>query len=148
MIDPRSALTIATLLPGVQSRFRAFYKAANAAMKQHGLTVRFISGTRSYDEQTALYAKGRTAPGLKVTNAKAGFSNHNFGVAIDLGIFKAGKYLPESPAYAWLGPIGEANRLNWGGRWKSPDRPHYEYPTGLTLAEMRIRVAIGKPVVA
>lgn len=147
MIDPRSAATIATLLPSVQERFKAFYKAANAAMSSHGLSVRFISGLRSYDEQTALYAKGRTAPGPKVTNAKAGYSWHNWGTAVDIGIFKGSKYLPESPAYGWLGPIGEACRLDWGGRWRTPDRPHYQFPTGLTMAQMRERVAKGEAVV-
>lgn len=146
-MDPRSALSIASLLPSVQPRFKAFYEAANKAMKPHGLTVRIISGTRSYAEQDALYAQGRTKPGKKVTNARAGFSNHNFGVAVDIGIFKGPKYLSESSAYAWLGPIGEAKNLNWGGRWKTPDRPHYEFPTGLTLAQLRERVAAGEAIV-
>lgn len=148
-IDSRSAQTIETLIPAVQARFRAFYRVANDAMAAHGLTVLFISGTRSYAEQAALYAKGRTKPGPKVTNARAGFSRHNFGVAVDVGVFEGGKYLTESPAYGWLGPIGEACGLEWGGRWKTmPDRPHYEYPTGLTLAQMRDRVASGTPLVA
>lgn len=170
MIDPRSAQAIATLLPSVQPRFRAFLETANKAMKAHGLSVKIISGTRSYAEQEAIYAKGRTVPsdvpcrhagverkvgtckahplGLTVTKARAGFSNHNFGVACDLGVFKGTKWLPESPAYNWLGPIGETCGLKWAGRWKDPDRPHYEYPTGLTMAQMRERVAAGKPVVA
>ncbi len=148
MMDPRSAAAVATLLPQVQPLFTRLYDAANDAMKVHGLSVRFLSGTRSYAEQAALYAQGRTTPGAKVTNAQAGYSNHNFGVAVDVGIFKGKDYLPESPAYAWLGPIGEGLGLKWGGRWKTPDRPHYEYPTGLTLAQMRERMAAGKPVVA
>lgn len=150
MIDPRSAQTISTLLPGVQARFTAFYEAANKAMKSHGLTVRFISGTRSYAEQSALYAQGRTKPGNKVTNARPGYSNHNFGVAVDIGVFekKAKKeiYHQDHSAYAWLGPIGEAAKLNWGGRWKSPDRPHYEFPTDLTMAQMREKVSKGEAI--
>lgn len=145
-MDDRTAQAIATLLPAVQGRFRAFYEAANKAMKAHGLTVKIISGTRSYSEQDALYAQGRTKPGPKVTNARAGFSRHNFGVAVDIGVFKGSKYFQEHPAYTWLGPIGEAQKLDWGGRWKTPDRPHYEYPTGLTMAQMRDRVAKGKPI--
>lgn len=148
MTDPRSAQAIATLLPSVQPRFRAFLEAANKAMKAHGLTVKIISGTRSYAEQEALYAQGRTKPGAKVTNARAGFSWHNFSLAADIAVFKGRSYLPESPAYNWLGPIGESCGLEWGGRWKTPDRPHYQYPTGLTMAQMRDRVAAGKPLVA
>ncbi len=147
LMDARSAKVIATLIPSVQPKFTAFYEAANGAMKPHGLSVRFISGDRSYEEQTALYAKGRTAPGPKVTNAKAGESFHNFKIAIDLGVFKGKAYLPESPAYSWLGPIGEAVGLEWGGKWKTPDRPHYQFKTGLTMAQMRAKVAAGEAVV-
>lgn len=147
VLDPRSAQTIATLLPAVQPRFRAFYKAANDAMAAHGLTVKFISGMRSYAEQDALYAQGRTKPGPKVTNAKAGYSWHNWGTAVDVGVFQGKRYLTESPAYDWLGPIGEACGLEWGARWKTPDRPHYQFPTGLTMAQMRDRVAKGEALV-
>ncbi len=147
MIDQRSAQTIATLLPAVQGHFRAFYEAANAYLKLLGYEARFISGTRSYAEQEALYAQGRTKAGPRVTNARPGYSNHNFGVAVDVGLFKAGKYMPESLKYAEIAPIGEKCGLKWGGRWKSPDRPHYEFPTGLTLAQMRARVASGVALV-
>lgn len=146
-MDDRSTKVLETLLPAVHPRFRAFYEAANKAMEAHGLTVRFISGLRSYAEQDALYAQGRTKPGAKVTNAKAGYSWHNWGTAVDVGVFKGKAYLPESPAYAWLGPIGEACGLEWGGKWKTPDRPHYQFPTGLTMAQMRSKVAKGEAVV-
>ena len=146
-IDSRSAEVIASLLPQVQERFKMFYASANKAMAAHGLTVKFVSGLRSYKEQDSLYAQGRTKPGPKVTNAKAGYSNHNFGTAVDVALFEGKKYLTSSSAYAWLGPIGEACKLNWGGRWKTPDRPHYEFPTGLTMAQMRARVAKGEAVV-
>jgi peptidoglycan LD-endopeptidase CwlK len=44
-----------------------------------------ISGLRSFQEQGDLYAQGRTVnPGSGVvTNAKPGFSAHNYGVAVD-----------------------------------------------------------------
>lgn len=110
--------------------------------------MKIISGTRTYAEQDALYAKGRTAPGFKVTNARAGYSNHNFGVAFDVGIFNGSDYLEDSPLYRKLAPVGKALRLSWGGDWKSiKDEPHYEYPTGLTLAQMRARVAEGHSVI-
>ena len=45
------------------------------------------SGTRTFDEQTALYNKGRTTPPLgiqhRVTNAPAGTSAHNYAAATD-----------------------------------------------------------------
>lgn len=42
------------------------------------------SGYRSFAEQQALYDQGRNGnPGRIVTNAKPGFSGHNWGIAID-----------------------------------------------------------------
>lgn len=146
-LDQRTETNIATLIPKAQTLARSFVIRANDAMRPNGFEVKIISGTRTYAEQNALYAKGRTTPGPKVTNARGGYSNHNFGVAFDIGLFKDGKYLEESPLYAECGKIGEACGLEWGGRWKSfTDEPHYQLKTGLTLAQMRDRVAQGKLV--
>ena len=145
--DDRTERNIATLIEPAQKLARLFMEAAIAVMAPHGITVKIISGTRSYAEQDALYAKGRTTPGPKVTNARGGYSNHNFGIAWDIGLFQGSKYLEESKHYATLGPIGERLGLEWGGRWKSiTDEPHYQLRTGMTLAEMRERVAAGKPI--
>lgn len=142
--DERTERNIKTLLPAAQDKARDFMEALQAA----GINAKIISGHRTYAEQGELYAQGRTKPGSIVTNAKPGYSNHNFGVAWDIGIFtEEGKYLPESPLYAKAGAIGKAMGLAWGGDWKSfPDRPHFEVPTGLTLAQMRQRVAEGIPI--
>ena len=43
-----------------------------------------ISGYRSHKEQADIYAQGRTRPGKKVTNARPGFSAHNWGIAVDV----------------------------------------------------------------
>lgn len=43
-----------------------------------------ISGYRSHKEQEALYAQGRTKTGKKVTNARGGFSAHNWGISVDV----------------------------------------------------------------
>lgn len=142
--DDRTERNIATLHPRAQERAREFMRAAVPIMAQRGADVRIISGTRTYAEQDALYARGRTAPGPVVTNARAGYSNHNFGTAWDIGIFKAGKYLDDSPLYAECGRIGESLGLEWGGDWKFSDEPHYEVKTGLTMAEKRARVAAGR----
>lgn len=136
---PRTEKNLATLVPKAQDAARRFL----AELRSHlpsGVTVEIISGSRSYSEQNALYAQGRTAKGPKVTNARGGQSNHNFGVAWDIGFFKGGKYLDESPLYAFAGGIGRGQGLEWGGDWKSiQDEPHFQLRTGLTLAEMRDR---------
>ena len=88
--DDRSERCIRTLHPKAQRAAREFLTAVRGA----GVDARIISGTRTYAEQDALYRRGRfgdTSP--RVTNARAGQSNHNFGIAWDIGIFDAGKYL-------------------------------------------------------
>ncbi|HUQ94203.1 MAG TPA: M15 family metallopeptidase, partial [Bryobacteraceae bacterium] len=61
--DERTEKNIATLTPRTQLAARRFMEKAVAAMQPEGIDVRIISGTRTYAEQNALYAKGRTAPG-------------------------------------------------------------------------------------
>jgi peptidoglycan L-alanyl-D-glutamate endopeptidase CwlK len=49
-----------------------------------GHKVEVVQGLRTFAEQDALFAQGRTKPGKKVTKAKGGQSNHNYGLAVDL----------------------------------------------------------------
>lgn len=122
-VDARSEKTIATLLPEVQPFARALVHKANV----NGVKIKILSGLRTYEEQNALYAQGRTAPGNKVTNARGGFSNHNFGIAFDIGIFEGAKYLGDSPKYKAVGVLGMELGLEWGGNWKTiVDQPHYQ----------------------
>jgi peptidoglycan L-alanyl-D-glutamate endopeptidase CwlK len=150
-LDQRSETNIATLKSWVQPVARQFIEA----LRSRGIDARVISGTRSHDEQNALHAQGRTGPGRIVTNARGGYSNHNFGIAFDIGVFKKNKYLNQSPLYAQAGPIGKSFGLSWGGDWKSfRDEPHYElrppWAAKLSeramLAELRQRVAAGVPI--
>ena len=152
-VDERSERNIATLLPEVQPMARALVQKAAAT----GITIKVLSGSRTYAQQDALYAQGRTAPGRKVTNARAGYSNHNFGIAFDIGVFSGSRYLPESPKYKAVGALGVDLGLEWGGNWTSiVDQPHFQlrpvWSEHLTeremLAELRRRGADGEPVYA
>ena len=149
MIDARSFKNLSTLLLKVQPIFAKFLLEAKKHFQEKGVDVRIISGNRTWAEQDALYAKGRTAPGPKVTNAKGGQSNHNFGIAVDLGLFKDGDYLEESPLYKDIGKIvAKFPELEWGGSWKTiVDEPHVQYRTGLTIAELADKVKSGKAIV-
>jgi len=122
-VDNRSEKVIATLLPEVQPSARALVTKAAA----DGITIKVISGLRTYDEQNDLYAQGRTKPGRIVTNARGGHSNHNFGIAFDVGVFEGGQYLDESPKYKAVGVLGMDLGLEWGGNWKTiQDEPHFQ----------------------
>lgn len=148
-VDDRSEKVIATLLPEVQPYARALVTKADA----DGITIKVISGLRTYDEQNDLYAQGRTQPGRIVTNARGGFSNHNFGIAFDVGVFEGSQYLDESPKYKAVGVLGMDLGLEWGGNWKTfLDEPHFQLRPKWAgdmkerdmLAELRTRKDSGK----
>lgn len=84
---------------------------------------------RSNEEQDVLYAQGRTAPGKIITNAKAGQSKHNTGEAFDVGLKNQDGSMDwddTNPHWLHMGQVGEELGLIWGGRWKHPDKPHFE----------------------
>ena len=144
--DPRSERCIRTLHPKAQRAAREFLTALQGA----GIDGRIISGTRTYAEQDALYKKGRfgdTSP--RVTNAKGGQSNHNFGIAWDIGIFNAGKYLTTAKPYKEAAAFRPAS-VEWGGDWQTfPDLPHYQIAVGgASIAAIRDSFETGKPFVA
>lgn len=152
-VDPRSEKVIATLLPEAQPIARTLVQRA----AQNGIQIKVISGLRSYAEQDELYAQGRTKPGDKVTNARAGYSNHNFGIAFDVGVFEGTKYLAESAKYKAVGVLGMDLGLEWGGNWKTIiDQPHFQLrpawadglPEKQMLAELRNRAESGTPAYA
>lgn len=154
-MDARSEKYLATLLPEVQPKFRAFVEEAQALAASRGYEYKVICGTRTYEEQAALYRKGRDLPGPKVTNSPPGYSFHNFGLAIDMGVFASGKYLDEdAPAKADAfhknaSVIAQKHGLRWGGNFKSiVDTPHFEFDTKVTLAELRDRKENNKPLLA
>lgn len=126
-MSTRTDNNIATLLEPVQPVAEQFISELRENLPE-GYTAEIISGFRTYDEQDALYEQGRTEPGNIVTNARGGYSNHNFGVAWDVGIFDGNRYLDDSPLYNLVGKIAHREALIWGGDWKNiEDKPHVEW---------------------
>lgn len=147
-VDARSEKNIATLHPKVQPYARALIQKAAAK----GWKFVITSGSRTYAEQDELYAQSRTKPGPKVTNARGGYSNHNFGIAFDVTLFSGKTPVWESPLYTSIAVIAEDMGLDWGGRWTNPvDKPHYQlrpaWAAGMSesvmLTELRRRKATG-----
>lgn len=152
--DERTQTNLATLTDAAQRMFRPFVAQAQAIAAAMGCDYKAISGSRTYAEQDALYAQGRTTPGNIVTKARGGYSNHNFGIALDFGVFKDGKYLDSSDpsaahkVHAAVGQVAEQHGIEWGGNWTSfKDTPHFQIKTGLSTAQMRDKVAKGEPLV-
>lgn len=124
---------ISKLLPEFAVKVRKFLNAARTA----GLTnITLFSGYRSVEEQQAIFNKRDGS-----TNARGGFSWHNYGMAVDV-VFIDTKGNPSWGAkWPWqkLGEIGESVGLEWGGRFKSiKDLGHFQWPTkhGLKFAQM------------
>lgn len=134
-MDGASQRRLAKVHPELAKRVAKTLDALAAA----GLDVRVVQGLRSYEEQDTLYQQGRTRKGPKVTNARGGYSNHNFGLAVDLCPFSDGE--PDwnnARGFGLIGAAGKSQGLEWGGDWVSfPDRPHLQLKTGLDIARCR-----------
>lgn len=125
--DERSEKNIYGLTLSAQKEARLFLERASETLYK----VKIISGTRTYEEQNRLYKIGRFGnPGDIVTYARGGYSNHNFGIAWDVGIFyNNGGYSQDSEEYVNLAKLVK-NGLEWGGDWKKFfDPPHYQLKT-------------------
>lgn len=62
--------------------------------------------------------------------AKSGHKDgsfHYMRLAIDLNLFKDGKYLTKTSDHQKLGEFWESIGGTWGGRFKHPDGNHYSY---------------------
>lgn len=111
-----------------------------------GIYLIITEGFRSKEYQDALYAKGRTAPGKIVTNAKGSTysSQHMWGVAFDIAINDR-KLLYDTATIRKVAVIAKDIGLGWGGDWKSiVDTPHF-YLTKWGSTTSQLKAAYGTP---
>ncbi|WP_369713424.1 glycosyl hydrolase 108 family protein [Leptotrichia sp. HSP-342] len=120
-----------------------------AAIENSPYDFRITDGARTTEEQFALYQKGRTLPGPKVTNCdgKKFKSNHQikddgYGHAVDIfpcGVIENGVYRKFTSEEGYdekklklianhILNIAKSKNINieWGGNWKMNDTPHFE----------------------
>lgn len=71
--------TVHPLLAGKIYSLQQLCSIGNSAM-----LIRVTEGYRSWERQQELYDQGRAFPGKIVTNAKPGYSWHQFGLAVDI----------------------------------------------------------------
>lgn len=119
-------------LGALHSKLVAAWLRLRGFSEEKGCPIFLTEGRRSNERQDWLYAQGRTRPGPIVTHAKAGQSNHNpkadgLGHALDFA-FRIGDPFDESHPWELIGAEAERLGLEWGGRWKKPDRPHLQLP--------------------
>lgn len=133
-VDKKNAAMLSKVSPVLQTRGMAFIDSAKA----DGVIVQIVQGLRTFAEQDALYAQGRTRPGKRVTNAKGGQSMHNYGLALDFAPVIDGKISWNEKHYPSFGKWADKAGLDWGGRWKRfVDLPHVEDTEGMKLKEIQ-----------
>lgn len=146
-MDQPTLERIKELHPILREEVKQLVEAANR-VTGNPITIRIVQGLRTIAEQNALYAKGRTTPGPKVTNAKGGSSFHNYGVAIDFAFlvkdkgeisWDVKKDWDNDMIADWLEVVQIFLKAGWtwGGNFKSiKDNPHFEKTFGLTWRQM------------
>lgn len=141
----KSAARLTGLLPVVRTATERLIQRSFAI----GIPIVITQGLRTIAEQDALYAQGRSKPGKVVTNARGGYSYHNFGVAVDYVLL-----MPDGKSVSWdtvrdgngdkrsdwlqVAEIGKGLGFTWGGDWASfPDYPHLQMDFGLSTVQYR-----------
>lgn len=132
--DYHSDRRIAKLHPLVRAKAKEFIIRAE---RELGIKLRVSSGYRSWAEQRSLYNQGRTAKGKIITNAQAGQSYHNYGLAIDVVEIKNGKAIWNNPNWNRIAELGKSIGFEWGGDWRSiKDKPHFQMSFGKHHTEL------------
>lgn len=127
---------IEKLHPSVRDEVKKIIAECDSALNGRA-KIRITQGLRTFAEQEKLYNQGRTSPGKKVTNAKAGQSIHNYGLAVDICLIIDGKDVSWDTAKDWdndgVADWYECVKIfakygwDWGGNWKTfKDLPHFE----------------------
>lgn len=131
-MDIKSQDEIATLHPKLRADAAQAWIEAQAAMPNN-VKIIISQGYRTFAESDALYAQGRTKPGQIVTNAKAGQSYHNYGLAIDMLMTTNSKEdWVVGPNWMKVAEIMKKHGWTWGGDFKGDfkDNPHFEKTFG------------------
>ena len=99
-MDTVTSQRISMLHPSVRDEITKIITECNSSLTGRA-KVRITQGLRTFKEQDDLYAIGRTKTGKKVTNAKAGQSIHNYGLAVDICLLIDGKEASWDTAKDW-----------------------------------------------
>lgn len=114
--------------------------------KETGIPIYLFCGYRSFEDQLKLWKIGRRGVDgeRKVTNSLPGQSFHNYGLAADY-VFDADLLKPQvqwswDSKFPWdkIGIVSKRLGINWGGNFKSVDKPHIEKTWGLTYQQCNI----------
>ena len=145
MKDQITLERIKLIHPKLRNEVLEIYDEISEALSGSAM-CRFSYTLRTFAEQNALYAQGRTKPGKIVTNAKGGLSYHNYGMAIDIVLIINGKEASWNDKKDFDGD-GKADWMEivnifkqfgweWGGDWKFRDAPHFQKSLGYSVRKL------------
>jgi peptidoglycan L-alanyl-D-glutamate endopeptidase CwlK len=145
MKDEKTLERIKLLHPKVRDEVYEIYDEICASLTGRAM-CRFTYTLRTFAEQDALYAQGRTKPGGIVTNAKGGLSLHNYGLALDIVLIVDGKdakwdtktdYDKDGKSdWMEIVTIFKQHGWEWGGDWKFYDAPHFQKAFGYSVRQL------------
>lgn len=144
-MDPITLKRIETAHPALRAELHQIYSEICQRLTGRSF-CRFTQVLRTFDEQNALYAQGRTAPGSKVTNARGGQSYHNYGMAVDICLIIDGKTASWEVGEDWMKCVDvfRSYGWEWGGDWTSfKDYPHFQKDLAGDIACLQTRVKQG-----
>ena len=134
-MDKITEYRINTLHPIIREEVRELVALANTKLKGNA-QLRMTQAYRTFQEQNALYAIGRTKKGKKVTNASGGQSIHNYGLAFDFCLIIDGNKVSwdinedydKDGTSDWMEVINIFKEKGYesGGIWTLRDWPHIE----------------------
>ena len=145
-VDEITQSRIDKLHPKIREEVRLIVNEANLLLGNN-VQIRIVQGLRTFEEQDALYAQGRTKPGKKVTNARKGQSYHNYGLAVDFCLlinnneisWDINKDFDNDNIPDWLEvrDVFKKYGYTWGGNFKTlKDYPHFEKVFGYSWKQL------------
>lgn len=160
MKDPVTEQRIELLHPLLRGSVKMAYAEICAALSGKAI-CRFAYTLRTFNEQNALYAQGRTKPGKICTKAIGGKSFHNYGFALDVVLLKDTNGDGKFETASWetnvdfdgdgkadwqeVVTILKQHGFSYGGDWASfPDMPHFEKSFGYSVNDLLTLYNSGK----
>lgn len=109
------------------------------------IPIYIVWGSRTLEQQDLLFRHGRTIPGQILTTRRAGYSAHNYGLALDFCLLFNTEMLSWADVYEreywrnkWLKVVRYFEEEGWesGWRWPSFEPSHVQNLLDNTLTDL------------
>lgn len=98
--------------------FKTFKDSLATIFNPRGYRLKFLQSERGLAKQMDLLNRGRS---------KTALSLHNFNLAVDVGMYRRGRYVRRSNLYAKVGSLAKEMGAFWGGDFVGfPDAGHIQ----------------------